>query len=184
MDLAVGELQHVGLGDDDGSGCLETRGDGGVVVRDEVAQDRRAGSGCRACGVDQVLEREWDAVQRPSVAAASDLRFCLLRVIHRLLGHDRHVGIELRIARCDDGELLLHQFDRRQLPVPDGVRGFRERETAANSLMPVTCSVRDVEGGEWLQFRCFKLHEVGEIGEERLQARRSSSRRPGGNRRR
>ena len=69
-------------------------------------------------------------MQRPPVAATSDLRFGPLRVLHRLLGHDRHVGIELRIARFNDGKLLLTSSTGDKFLFRNSVGRFRERETA------------------------------------------------------
>ena len=47
------------------AGLAQRAGDGGVVGRDEVLEDARAGGGAHALGADDVLDRDRDAVERP-----------------------------------------------------------------------------------------------------------------------
>ena len=62
-DQTGGELVEIGLADDDGAGRAQS-GDGGGVVRRRIGKGRAGGGGRQARGVDIVLHRDRDAVER------------------------------------------------------------------------------------------------------------------------
>ena len=64
------ELVQVGLADQHGAGRLQPRGDDGVGGGGRERTHVRGGRGGHARLVDQVLERDWDAVQRPAIVSA------------------------------------------------------------------------------------------------------------------
>src|SRR5215467_16195319 len=65
---AIGELVHVGFAEENGARSFELRDDGGVPRWDEILQNFGAGSGTNVLGVNVVLQRDGDAVERAAVA--------------------------------------------------------------------------------------------------------------------
>src|SRR6185436_5245862 len=69
---AEGELVQVGLADEDGAGRAQPRRDDSVMHRDVTAPDSRCRAGRQPAEIDQILERDWDAVQWTAVAPSRD----------------------------------------------------------------------------------------------------------------
>jgi hypothetical protein len=65
---AHGELIHVRLAEQHGTGRGEAANDGAILDRDEVVEDARPGRGARALGDEDVFERHGDAEQRARLA--------------------------------------------------------------------------------------------------------------------
>ena len=97
--------------------------------------------------VDVVLEPDRNAVQRPAVAAARELRLERARLGERLLGRDRDVGVHARIQALDALEIGARELDGRELARRDapprlrdrelrGVRGLRARGRPVASTAP------------------------------------------------
>ncbi len=82
------------LADDDRAGELQLLDDFGVFGGNAVAVLIAAGGSAHAGGVDVVLERDGDAVQRATVVAGGDFFFGLLRLLEGKLGSDGDEGVE------------------------------------------------------------------------------------------
>jgi len=115
--LCVAPIQH------DAAGRLQPRHDRRVLGRHVVTIERRAERRAHALGDDEILDREWHAVQRPQRHAALAQRALgRPRVAPRLIGGQRHVGVEMRIEPVDPGQDRIHDLDRRDL-APSDQRG-------------------------------------------------------------
>ena len=82
---AVGALVHVELAEQDGAGLVQTPRDLGVRGGHAVGEGGRGRGRADAGGVDVVLERDRDAVQRAAPSAPPDLRFHVAGAGERLL---------------------------------------------------------------------------------------------------
>ena len=108
----VGELGELCLGDDDRPGRLEVARDRGVVVRHQVGEGERPTGRRHLHRLDVVLERDRDAVQRPTNAPRSALAIERIGDRQRLRVHRDH-GVEFVFVRRNAGEILLHDLTRR-----------------------------------------------------------------------
>ena len=99
------EFGRDGLAEDDGSGRASERNARGIGVGPVAAIDRRAIGGRHVDGVDQILDRDRDPVQRPS------RRFCiaLARRRQRLLAIEVLPGANHRLTRRDAVEIASDQ---------------------------------------------------------------------------
>src|SRR5579883_267209 len=107
--MAAGELCGHRLAQHDRARLHELRDAGGVAAGHPVAIDRRAAGRRQDLGVDDVLHRQRDAVQRP------DRLRPLVELVGPLagaLGVDRLPGMDLALARLDAVETRLDQIAR------------------------------------------------------------------------
>ncbi|MNY50864.1 hypothetical protein D3C86_1864080 [compost metagenome] len=74
--------------------------------------------------MEQVLHRQWDAVQRTAALAARQLFFGLARLRHGLLGRHMGVAVQCAVEALDARQLGLGDLDRRQLAAADQQRQF------------------------------------------------------------
>jgi hypothetical protein len=105
------ELRGVRLSQQDGAGSLRTRNDRRVPLGDAAGEEPGAARGSDASGVERVLDRERDAVQRAELVAAQHGRLRRARSLLRVgcLGHDR---VQRRIKAVDAALVLGERFDR------------------------------------------------------------------------
>ena len=85
--------------------------DFGDVVLVEPRTERRA----NALRRDEVLDRQWDAVQGTDVFAAHDRVLGGARGVDRLVGGDRDHGVQCGFELFDPVERVLHQLHRGDL---------------------------------------------------------------------
>ena len=111
---AVRELGHRELAEEDAAGGVQSRRDRRVLARDIVDAYFRVPRGQDAGGVVQILEREWNAVQRPAVAAGRDLRLGRTRLAQGEIRRHGNERVQLRLERLDARELGAHELDRRE----------------------------------------------------------------------
>ena len=102
---------HVVLADDHRASQLQLFDNLGVLARNTLAVLVTAGSGANAGGVDVVLERDGDAVQRAAIVARCDLFFGLLCLCDREFGGHRDEGVQRGIQAVDAGEAFAREFD-------------------------------------------------------------------------
>jgi hypothetical protein len=105
------ELGRVRLSQQNGAGGLRTRDDRRVPLGDEAGEEPGAARGPDAGGVERVLDRERDAVQRTELVAAQHGRLRRARPLLRVgcLGHDR---VQRRIEAVDAALVLGERLDR------------------------------------------------------------------------
>src|SRR5262249_35574977 len=98
---AEGELGEVELADQDAARALEPRDDRRVFRRHVVSQERR--SRCRQdpSGVELVLHREGNAVERPAPLPGRRLRFGSLCLGKRALPADRDECAQVLVESLD-----------------------------------------------------------------------------------
>src|SRR5436305_12886069 len=94
---AVGELMHIEFAEEDGPGCTEAPHD--LCIRNGNAIfEKTAGCGrAHARRINQILQRNRDAVECASPAALVDFRLGLPGFRQRGLGTDGDKGVQLRI---------------------------------------------------------------------------------------
>ncbi len=109
------ELVRLRLADEDrpGSACPADRL--GVARRDVRAEHRRAVRRSHPLGVEQVLDRERDPLERPSLAP-SPRRLGRERLLARSLQAERREPAHQAVDRVDAGGARVHDLDRRQPP--------------------------------------------------------------------
>ncbi len=123
---AIGELMRRQLAHQHRSGGGKAFGAGCVGVGNVVGEELRLAGGRNASGVDDVLEPDRDAVQRPLRAIRHDRRFGRPRLGQRPLGRRIDKGVQSAVERCDAIEAGARQFDRRQLLRRDQLCRFGE----------------------------------------------------------
>ena len=79
-----------------------------------VPPDRAAAGGDPALDLDEVLQRDRDAVQRPDGVAGADGLVGGLGGQTGLRGVDLDEGVELRVKRLDAGEIRFDHLYRRE----------------------------------------------------------------------
>ena len=92
---AEGELVEVGLADEHRAGFTQAPRHHRIRGGDVLLPDQRPRGGRRALEIDQVLEGEWNAVQRPKAASAGDLLVGLTCPRERQVRGDRDEGVQL-----------------------------------------------------------------------------------------
>ena len=100
------ELVQVGLADEDGSRVAEPGDDGAVVGGDVSLAHARGGRRRHAAQVDDVLQRERHAVERPAVVPARELRVSLPRLRQRLIRQNGDESVDRRVSLGDPIEAL------------------------------------------------------------------------------
>ena len=116
---ADGELVGRQLSEEHGPGRAQPRRDDGVLRRDVLPEEPRMRGGPKAGRVDDVLERERDAVERPAVRAGHDLALRLARRDERGIGRDAQERVQAPIDSPDPVEKRSRVLDRRQRLRPD-----------------------------------------------------------------
>jgi hypothetical protein len=116
-----GKLGHRALAKQYSAGCTQAAHNRRVLGRDPVGEDLRAGGRAHpGCG-EQVLETQWDAVQRPAIIARHQLRFGTARRGAGVIGHERQIGVDVGIPVLDAREIGLRQLHRRERPVMEEI---------------------------------------------------------------
>ena len=112
--MMVGErlLGRLELAERDRAGGLQALGDGGAERRHEAAMDGRAGRGLGEVGVDDVLEGDRDAVQRPAPQTLLDLVLGGRGARESALGGHRRIGAARVLPGGDTGQDVLRDLDR------------------------------------------------------------------------
>ncbi len=94
------------------TGCFQAANHFRVFHGNPVFEQQAGGGGANAGGVDQVLEGERNAVQRPAPVAAPDLGFGLAGLRQGGLCSYGNECIQLRIELFDSGQAGGRKFDR------------------------------------------------------------------------
>jgi hypothetical protein len=134
---AVGdEVRQLGqgrLGDDHGAGLAQISRQRGVVRHHQALERDRAPGGRHVGGMDVVLQRNRDAVQRAAHLAGPPLAIEAIGFLERLRVH-RQRGVQFFFIERDANQVLLHElargdaaFTHRALHLGD--RRFDHRET-------------------------------------------------------
>ncbi len=109
----VGVFAHVERADQDGAGGFQPLDQRRVARRRrQVAVDLRSGERRQAGDVEQVLDREWHAGERPDRFAARARGVDRFGAQQRALLGDRGEGVEHRIALANAGERRLTTLRR------------------------------------------------------------------------
>src|SRR3954468_22824885 len=104
--MEIGELGGDGLADDDRAGGAQPGDDGGVVPGPASGGERRTELGRIVRGVDDVLDRDWNVVQRTermALQAALDAR---PRLREHILAIEMRERLDLAVERFDARETL------------------------------------------------------------------------------
>ena len=110
------EGRRVRLAQHDGAGRFHARHDGRVLGRHVVAVERCPERRAHPFGDHEVLDRERHAVQRPERRAPlAERPLGGPGVAPRLIGRQRHEGVQVRVEPVDAVEHRVHHLDRRDL---------------------------------------------------------------------
>ncbi len=116
VDDAVGEFEQVGFAHQHGPGRGEAVDEGGVARGHVVGQDAAAAGRTHAGGVDQVLERDGNAVEQAAIQAPTQFIGGAPGGGARLVGGDGDKGVEHGVERLDLGEGQLGHGHGRERP--------------------------------------------------------------------
>jgi len=108
---------EVALADEHGAGGAQARHDRASRAASTPARTARGGRGGHTLEVDEILKRDWNPVQRTTVAAGRDLAVGHVRLLARERGRHGDEGVERRIPSVDLRQARLRQVARRQSPV-------------------------------------------------------------------
>ena len=125
---AVRELVQIELAEQDRARVLQSARDFGIFGRNAVLEQLARAGGANAGGVDVVLERDRNAVQRPAPLPTLLLGLHLPRRGERLFGDDGDEGVQLRVVLVDSLQARLRQLDRRDALAANEIDGFLEGE--------------------------------------------------------
>ena len=109
---ADGELVGRELPQDDRAGLAQLRDHRRIGRGDVVHQDLGMARGRQAGDIDDVLDADRHAVQRPSHTARGDLGLGRACGVHRGIGIQPDEGVQLRIEPLDARQQRVQQFDR------------------------------------------------------------------------
>src|SRR5215472_15254885 len=121
IEAGAADREFVGreFAEHDCAGAAQTRHANRIGRGDVVAQDLRMAGRRQTHDIDDVLDADRYAVQRPARAAGDDLGFRGLRRRHGGVGVEANKDVELRIEPADPFEQRRHQLDRRNFPGDD-----------------------------------------------------------------
>ena len=163
----VGPFAHVGLAQNDGAGGAQALGHEGIARRDGALERQRSRRGGHAVvGIEIVLERDRDAVERSAESASAALRV-------EFIGDFERVRVDLD-HRAQFGALPVHRFDALDVGLGDGAGGVFARLHHA----------LEVIGGDLVEFerRDLALRRLRPLATRRRTGNTRSS--PSGQRRR
>ncbi len=92
-----------------------------VLIWNTVFEERAGRRGVNAGGIEDVLEPDWNAMERAAIFAAKNFLLGPPRLVKRRLGQDRNEGVQLRIELLNTIEALVRQFRGRDLPRANSV---------------------------------------------------------------
>ncbi len=116
-DVVEREGTHAELRDEHGAGGVETLDDGGIGLRNAVAEGLRSVGGGDVGGVEQILCTPGNAVKRATIAAGGDLAVGLPGLRERLIFGERDDAVQRRVEaleaiEIDAGEPLRCELAR------------------------------------------------------------------------
>ena len=125
-----GELIHVGLSDEDGSGGAQAGDHGSVVWRNEALEDARSCRCLDAGGAEEVLEGDGNAGEwrRCARITAAEGEVGVVGLCEGLIGGHGDEGTHLGFRAFDLAQDGVCQFGRRNLPADQEVPGFGRSE--------------------------------------------------------
>ena len=126
--LAQGELRQVQLAQQDRASLLQLRHHHRIFGGYMVPLQRRPVGGANSGGVELVLNRHRNSVQRPPVLSCGDGLFGLAGCLAGLLVAHGDVRVHLAIDPVDAFQVRLGGLDRRDLPGPDQPSQFGHAE--------------------------------------------------------
>ena len=141
----AGEFGHYQLSDQHRARRAQPADDGGVLGGNAIPKDFRTAGGSYALGIDQVLGRVGNAVQRTPVVSLGNLIFgeaCLTQREIRAHGNER---MQLLLERLDAFQGGLGEFDGRDFPPLDQRGGPGDGITVqqrGGPFAPVSCRSR------------------------------------------
>ena len=122
--VAIGELGRVGLAEDDGARVAQPGDKGRIAGRERVGEGRRTGRGGHARDVDEVLDPDRHAVERPERPPATDVRVATGRLVQGRRRIQVRPGLDRGLERLDPFEARLGERDRGPLAELDPPRGL------------------------------------------------------------
>ena len=122
------ELRRRGLADQDRAGGAEPGDRDRIMVRHVVLVRHRAKRGAHALGVDDVLDRERDTVERPERLARHHLAFRLARPGHGLVAAQRDEAVQLALQPLGARKNRARRLDGRDILAGDARAKLDGRE--------------------------------------------------------
>ena len=107
------ELVQVGLAQEDRTGLAKMRDRRAVARGDMPVADARRRRRRDAAHVEQVLDRDRDAVQRAAIAAGGDLTVGVLRLTARFVGRHADERVQPAVVGLDPLQTLVGDLRRR-----------------------------------------------------------------------
>jgi hypothetical protein len=109
------EVVKVRFADEDGPGLAKMRDGGRVALRHVPFAHARRGRSRHATDVEQVFDRDRDAVQRAAIGAGGELLIGFARLPQRVVGHHRDERVQPRVVRLDAAQAFFGDTGRSEL---------------------------------------------------------------------
>src|SRR3954447_8719784 len=109
----IGEFVEVGLADDDCASLKQLVDKWSIRGGEAVGEESRAGGGANSGDIDEVLERDWNAVKRAAVVAACDFIVGRSSLRECRFSHYGDKGVQRAVESSDAVETGLGEFERR-----------------------------------------------------------------------
>ncbi len=129
---AEGEFMGRELAQHDGAGLGEEPRRRRILLRDVVLELARMRRRQHALCVEDVLEPDWDAVQRPLGPIPHDRGLGIARRRERRFLGERNEAVQRPVEALDAGEAALGKLDRRELLLGDERGGLGDRRKLAH----------------------------------------------------
>ena len=120
-------IQKVGLADEHRAGFTQAPSHDRIGARHAILTNQRSRGGRHALLIDQVLERQWNAVERSNPPAGGNLLVRLPRLLQRFVGGDRDERVQRRIELGNPSQALFSQLFGFDLAQGNGRRNFTDR---------------------------------------------------------
>ncbi len=101
---------QVGLADEHGAGFTQAPSHDRIAARDVILANQRSRGGRHALLIDQVLQRQWDAVERSNPPPGGDLLVGLPRLLQRFVGGYGDERVQRRIELGNPGQAVFRQL--------------------------------------------------------------------------
>ena len=127
---AISELMQVQFPQQDSAGFLQSPNNFRIFQRHAVCKHRAGGCSADSRRIDQIFQRDRDAMQRSAPFVRERVRLPVARLVERIVLRNRNERVDQRIRRMDLRQTSLREFRRRQ----DLSRTLADASASVNSI--------------------------------------------------
>ena len=120
----VGKLMHVRFAHDDSASGSQALDYCCIVFRNVVCEEFRSARGTNALCAENILNCDWDTVQRPAILSVRQILVGLPGLAFRHFGRDCNEGFQFGIERRDAAQGICYQFQSRYTSFSKSLSAF------------------------------------------------------------